>query len=165
VVLDETALEPGLAVVYREKWYKDVDEMTDDPKALEGWRYGKPILYIDHQFGKGEVFTSGQTRKVGVRMTGFIRFPEPGTYSFRAYANDGIRVYVNGKRVVDDPMLHLGGDRFSDVMTYTVPEAGWYPLLVKYYQKKGTAALSLQWMPPGAADFTPIPAEAYAHLP
>jgi len=82
--IDEASLEPGLAVLYYEKWYKDVDEMTDDPAALEMWRPGKPVLYIDNQFGSGEVFTSGLTRKVGVRMTGFLRFPESGLWAFRA---------------------------------------------------------------------------------
>ena len=47
----------------------------------------------------------------------------------------------------------------------SIEEAGWYPMLIKYFQKKGTAALSLYWKPPGAAEFSVIPAEAYAHLP
>jgi len=74
-------------------------------------------------------------------------------------------VIVHGHIVVNDPLLHLGGDRYSSVKTYRVEKAGWHPLLVKYYQKKGTAALSLQWKGPTATDFTPIPAEAYAHIP
>lgn len=164
-LIDSTSLEPGLAVLYNEKWYKHVDEMSDRERDLEGWRSGKPILYIDHQFGSGTVFGSGLSRKVGVRMTGYIHLTAPGEWGFKAYANDGIRVIVNGQVVVDDPQLHMGGDRFSKPRTMTVDQAGWYPLLIKYFQKKGTAALSLYWKPPGAAEFSVIPAEAYAHRP
>jgi hypothetical protein len=164
-VVDEKALEPGLAVLYREKWFKDVDEMTDRESDLEDWRPGKPILYIDSQFGSGEVFGSGLTRKVGVRMTGFLHLEKPGLWEFKAYSNDGIRVILNGQTVVNDPLLHYGGDRFSSPRAATVNKAGWYPLLVKYFQKKGTAALTLYWKAPGAEDFSVIPAEAYAHLP
>jgi hypothetical protein len=139
--------------------------MSDRERDLKSWRRGKPILYIDHQFGTGEVFDSGLTRKVGVRMTGFIHLKTPGQWEFKAYSNDGIRVNVNGETVVNDPLLHYGGDRFSTPRTVTVHQAGWYPLLIKYFQKKGTAALSLYWQPPGEADFSVIPAEAYAHLP
>jgi len=44
-----------------------------------------------------------------------------------------------------------------------VDQEGWYDLRVRYFQRKGSAALSLLWQPPGQMDFTPVPAEAYGH--
>jgi hypothetical protein len=164
-VIDTKALKPGLAVLYRQSRYQHVDEMSDRKRDLKNWRPGKPIAYIDHQFGSGFVFGSGLSSKVGVRMTGFIHLAKAGQWEFKAYANDGIRVTVGNTVVVNDPSVHFGGDRFSNPKFHTVEEAGWYPVLIKYFQKKGTAALSLYWKAPDASDFSVIPAEAYAHLP
>jgi hypothetical protein len=44
-------------------------------------------------------------------------------------------------------------------------EAGWTPIRLRYFQRKGTATLKLYWQPPGSEAFAVIPASAYAHGP
>lgn len=121
---------------------------------------GQPVDVLDHQF-QGNVFDSKRAKGVGVFLTGYLKMDTPGKYRFQAMSNDGIRVAVNEVVVVHDPTVH--SDRFSKVGEVTVVDPGWYPLTVKYFQRKGTARLTLYWQPPGAMDFEIIPAAVYGH--
>ena len=159
------SLEPGLSVVY----FYDYFERHLDPYK-KGAFYGyngvpgeKPILEINHQFEKDLVFDSGVQQGIGMRMTGFIRFPETGTYSMQALVNDGIRVFIGGEMIIDDPP-QLQGDRLTDVSVIEIGETGLYSLKVEYFQRKGTAAIKLLWKVPGGDEFVPVPAEAYSHV-
>ena len=96
-------------------------------------------------------------------MDGFIKLSHTGEYWFKALANDGIRVFVSEQLVVDDPEWHEYGDRYSSPLNMILSEPGWYPLRVRYFQRKGTAALKLYWKRPGDKEFAIIPEEAYAH--
>lgn len=156
-------LKPGLAVRYYDGFVRHVREIPDDEIFLKTSRPGKPIPFIDHQFGGGVVFESGKSRGVGARMEGFLRLQPGGTYRFKALSNDGVEVRIGEKRLLYDPDVH--SDRWTEPAKFTAPEAGWYPLQVRYFQRKGTAALRLHWRTPGAEAFVPIPAEAFAHLP
>ncbi|MEZ4942273.1 MAG: PA14 domain-containing protein [Saprospiraceae bacterium] len=80
-----------------------------------------------------------------VRWTGFLQTPESGTYRFRAFVDDGIRVYVNGKLVIDAWDLHDTG-RFSGEIYL---EAGRkYPLKVEYFNAMFEGEIKLQWQLP-----------------
>ena len=165
--VDETLLQPGLAVWYFHKFKsRHLKFLPDGDRVFTLGKPGKPIPYLDHAFGKNEVFDSGTRKEIGMHMTGYLKIPAPGTYGFKAYANDGIRVFVNEQVVVDDPEWHPPpGDRFSEPRSIELAEAGWYPMTVRYFQRRGTATLKLYWKKPGEADYGIIPAEAYAHVP
>ena len=96
-------------------------------------------------------------------MKGLIQFPTPGEYAFRALSNDGIRVYIGDVLIIEDPAQH--SDRYAVQAVVTIRRAGWYPLAVEYFQRKGTASLGLFWRTPSAGDFAPVPADSYGHLP
>lgn len=167
VPLDKIALEnlvPGLLPVYFENFKaRNVAELPDDDTSRYPTRTGEPVYQLDNQFGIGEVFGSGMSRLIGVRMRGALYFPEAGNYSFQALSNDGIAFFVGDALVVNDPLQH--GDQLSGTGSILIPEKGWYPVRVDYFQRKGTAALKLYWQPPGAAAMEIVPASAYAHLP
>jgi hypothetical protein len=163
---DENALAPGLAVVYfRNFFLKTLEHLptAGSDYAKQIGREGDPILEINHAFGKEEVFGSGEKQLIGMRMTGLIHFKQTGEYLLQALSNDGIRVYVDGQRVIDDGKWQKGGDRMSHESYLDIRTPGWYPLQVEYFQRKGTAAAKLFWRAPGGTDSAPVPAEAYAH--
>jgi hypothetical protein len=140
-----------------------MDDMLSDKKANRDSKPGDPILFINHQFGKKRpIFGSGTNRGVGVKMTGFIRLSKSGKTQFMAKSNDGIRVFVCNRQIIDDPTVH--GDRFTQAGGVSISEPGWYPLQIFYYQRKGSAALELHWKRPDDDAFDIIPAEAYAHI-
>lgn len=160
----EDRLEPGLRVLYFDGMFRNVRQIPDGDRAiLEKGRPGAPILVIDHQFGENEVFDSGRNRGVGVQMKGYLLLDQMGLYQFQALSNDGVEVFIDGISILIDPDVH--SDRLSNVETLAVQQTGWHVLMVKYFQRKGSAALTLYWKPPGKDTLEVIPARAYAHLP
>ncbi|WP_373501942.1 PA14 domain-containing protein [Desulfococcus sp.] len=160
---DPEGLSPGLRVLYFYGKYRSVHELPDgDAALLEKGRPGEPIPVIDHQFGQDEVFGSGRNLGVGVQMKGYILLEKPGRYEFQALSNDGVEVKIDGQKVVSDPGVH--SDRLSDIGGVTVEKPGWHPLMVKYFQRKGTAALKFYWKAPGKDGFEVVPAKAYGHM-
>lgn len=84
-------------------------------------------------------------------ITGFVRFPESGKFKLLALVNDGMRLWVgqdNSKPVLDDPRKL--SDRLVGPADISVEAGVWYPMKLEYFQKKGTSALVLAWMRPGA---------------
>jgi hypothetical protein len=76
-------------------------------------------------------------------------------------SNDGVEIRVAGNRVAYDPTVH--GDRSTDPIDLQVNAPGWYPIQVRYYQRKGTATLIFKWHVPGSDGFTAVPPTAYGH--
>ena len=161
----ESSILPGVRIWYLDDFYfNHIAEMPRGEPPYSWGFAGKPILVIDRIFAPQEnVFDSGLHRSVALQMNGMIRFPEPGQYGLMAFANDGIRVYIDNKRIVNDPYWH--GGQFSTKNKVDITTPGWYQFKLKYFQRKGTAALRLFWKKPGDGDFSIIPAEAYGHLP
>jgi hypothetical protein len=156
-------LKPGLRVIYFNGMFRHVRQIPDgDRLILEKGRPGPPILMINNQFGEDEIFDSGRKRGVGVQMKGFILLDQIGSFEFQALSNDGVEIIIDGTSILIDPDVHA--DRMSNVGTLSVHEAGWHSIMVKYFQRKGTAALKLFWKLPEKDDFEIIPAKAYAHL-
>jgi hypothetical protein len=159
----EASVLPGLRVWYQRNCnIRHVRRMPKPEKFKRGGREGDPVAAIDHRFGRGKVFDSGGYNKVCVLFEGLLHFERTGTYSLRMLSNDGVRVFINDQQVLDDPGVHA--DRWKVSAPIKVAEAGWYPLRIQYFQRKGTAALRLTWQPPDAEDFAVIRPEAYGHL-
>ena len=158
------ALMPGLTPRYYVEFF---ERHLDRLPATESSQYpsfnGKPILELNHQFGKKEVFDSRTGRGVGIRMKGFMKLDTKGIYEFQALSNDGIIMLMDGKVILNDPEQH--SDRLSNVGIVDIKEPGWYPVVIEYFQRKGTAALKLFWKTPGTDTLVPVPAQIYAHLP
>jgi len=156
-------LKRGLAVVYFDNKFRHIKEMPKSEESIVKFgRPGAPILKLDHQFGKGEVFESGKKEAVGMLMRGYLHLDRPGKYLFQALSNDGFELYIDGNLIVSDPKVH--GDRLSETGQFNVERGGMFPVEIKYFQRKGTAALRLFWQPSGASMYTIIPGSAYSHL-
>lgn len=158
-------IAPGLAVRYfRSFKARHLDHLPKGDFALEVSREGLPIPFLNHVFGKGKVFDSGEKTLIGMRMQGLLRFPRSGRFQFRAFVNDGIRLYIDRRLVLDDPKWDKAGDRFTRTAGIEAVQDVWYPVTIEYFQRKGTATLQLFWQLPQSDSFVIIPAEAYAHL-
>ena len=150
-------------VYFRSFKFKKLDLLPSGDYAKQVGRPGKPIASLNHAFGKQEVYDSGQKEMIGMRFTGLIHFENTGQYALQAMSNDGIRVHIDGRRVIDDGKWQKGGDRLSHEAFVDITTAGWYPLQVEYFQLKGTSTIKLMWRTPGSQEYIPIPPEAYAH--
>lgn len=163
-IVAQDELKPGLSVLYFHQLYRHVSQMPKDEKiALKG-KEGPPVLYLDHVFAKDvNIFDSGDSRGVGMFMSGYFHLPVAGSYIFQAKTNDGFEMFINDILILSDPGVH--GDRLSDKSMVTVSEGGWFPVSIKYFQRKGTAALSLYWQPEGDRELSVVPKVVYAHVP
>lgn len=161
---DEKGLKPGLSAIYVPKFFRHIDQMPVQDPNMTAERVGPPILFLNHRFGEQElIFDSGVSRGIGIQMNGFLKFSESGRYGMKALSNDGIRVQICDKTILTDPNVH--SDRFSPQAVLDIPKPGWYPVMIQYFQRKGTAAIEMYWKLPGKSDYSVIPAEAYAHIP
>ena len=154
-------LKPGLAVDYYFHSFRHIDELVDWEDYKEG-KPGAPIERLNFRSGKGDVLTSENDDAVGAKITGLILLDKPGLYSFAFESNDGVRLEIDDKLIIEDPDVH--GDRFSDIGQVVIEEAGWYPITIRYFERKNTSTLRFHWLPPEAEGTMPlVPAKVLAH--
>jgi len=157
-------LRPGLLPRYFANFKaRNVAELPDDDSTRYKTWLGEPIPQLDNDFGSGEVFGSGSSRTIGIRMRGMLYFPTSGTYTFQALSNDGVIVSIGDTVVVSDPIQH--SDQMSGETAIEIAEAGIYPVQVEYFQRKGTAALRLFWKTPDNDTMMIVPTSSFGHLP
>jgi hypothetical protein len=160
---DAAALKPGLAVSYHMGRFNNLHEMLGIVRNATGDK-GKPLATLDSQGPEGAtVLTSPRRDMVGALIDGFIKFPQAGTYVLKVMSNDGISIDIGGQNIFEDGSVHTTD--YSDGLPVKIDTAGWYPIKLKYFQKKGGHALGLYWRTPGGGGrYVTVPAEMYAHL-
>ena len=89
----------------------------------------------------GEVFDPDYA----VRFTGLIQIPESGTYTFILGSDDGARLLIDGKPVVE---VTATGE-FTEAQADVDLSAGSLPIEIQYFQAVGDAELQLSYIPPG----------------
>ncbi len=80
-----------------------------------------------------------------LRFTGYIRVPADGVYVFYTDSDDGSRLYVGDRRVVDNDGLHaaVAGRGYISL------EAGLHPITVTYFDRIGGESLKVSFQGPG----------------
>jgi len=151
-------LTPGLSATY---YYVMVRDVADISRIVSGSK-GAPVEVLDMDTDNGKVLTSKSAQGVGAELRGAINFDTVGDYTLRLLSNDGVKLEIGGELVWEDPTVHP--DTWSDPITFTVAQPGWYDLNLDYYQRKGTSALRLVWTKPGGGAEEVVPASAYAHI-
>ena len=95
---------------------------------------------------KGPGFENWPCVNVSVRWSGRIRVPTTGTYTFTSASDDGQRLWVAGRQLVDDWNGHGVQDKSGSIDL----EAGkMVDLRWEYFQGAGGAEARLTWTPPG----------------
>jgi hypothetical protein len=112
---------------------------------------GAPVLTrddpaIDFDWGTGSPDPVVPADNFSARWTHTLGF-SAGTYRFNASCDDGVRVYVNGQRVVDAWFNQkLPNTRSGDVTL----SAGQHTVVVEYYEHGGDASAHVWWNRLGA---------------
>ena len=170
-----TGGEHGLRVEYYEHtgearirvWWEKLGAASYADWKGEYWSNrklsGSPTLVrndtrIDFQWGRGAPAAGLPADDFSTRWTRQMSF-QAGIYRFHARADDGIRLYVDGKLMLDEWHESDG----ADVYVVDVPlVTGQHKLRVEYYERSGNALAELWWKrvgdlpqankPPEAAD-------------
>ncbi len=93
-----------------------------------------------------------------VRWTGDIRIPKDGNYTFTLESDDGSRLFIDGKQIIDHNGLHAMEEKSGDAEL----KAGEHTLKVEFFENDVDAGCKLSWQPPGATKEI-IPASALSH--
>lgn len=98
---------------------------------------------IDYRWGTSSPFPGTIPKDVfSVRWTRVVHF-DAGTFVFRTRSDDGIRVWIDNKKVIDQWNDH-------PMQTYELPydlDEGDHTLKVEYYENKGLATVAFYWAP------------------
>jgi hypothetical protein len=81
-----------------------------------------------------------------IRWTGYIKAPATGTYTFKTFSDDGVRLKLNDKWVIDNFTLH---SPTIDQGQVNLVAGEVYTVQLEYFQKQGDAVIVLGWQYPG----------------
>lgn len=77
-----------------------------------------------------------------VRWTGSITVPQEGVHRVGIEANDGYRMYLDGKLVIDDWIKRSYGMRTVEI---SLPPGSRHDIKIEYFESAGNARLRLLW--------------------
>ncbi len=81
-----------------------------------------------------------------VRWTGSVIPPKSGRYEISTFADDGVRLWLDGKKIIDDWTI---GSRRENRARVQLEAGQRHDLRIEYYEQSGSAVMELQWKPPG----------------
>jgi hypothetical protein len=82
----------------------------------------------------------------GLVFTGFLEVPADGEYTFHLSSDDGSRLLVDGRMVVEHDGVHPAGDEQQGKATLT---KGMHPVRLEYFELGGGEELHVAWSGPG----------------
>lgn len=124
--------------------------ISRNDKAIDfRWREKAPVLGLPRD-------------NFSVRWTRTVDFQD-GTYRFSAKADDGIRIYIDGKRVLNEWHSSTG----TTIYTFDKQLKGKHTIVVEYYEGTGNAVVKVWWekvvpVPPTPTTPPPEPQTVYS---
>ncbi|MFN8240279.1 MAG: alpha/beta hydrolase-fold protein [Bacteroidales bacterium] len=121
-------LKPGLKYSYFEGTWDSVPDMTKMKPLGTG-----SVLEPDLKF-------TAKKDSFAVRFEGYLHVEKQGIYYFWVTSDDGSKVYINSKLILDNDGLHDAG---RPVVTMLPLSPGYYPLVIDYFEKTGDNSVTL----------------------
>jgi len=80
-----------------------------------------------------------------LRFTGTLAIPKAGSYTFFTQSDDGSRLYLDGKLVVNNDGLHGMSEKSGKIAL----QSGAHAIVVTYFNNGGGEGLNVSWQGPG----------------
>lgn len=96
---------------------------------------------------------------VYLQLNGFINIEQEGNYVFRIISDDGSKLYIDNKEIVDNDGFHSTAARDGEIIL----KKGKHPIRINYFEGGGGYTLSLQWAKHGDNKFSIIPNSVLSH--
>jgi mannan endo-1,4-beta-mannosidase len=134
----------------RGQYYND---SSSTPYPLANPFAGSPVLTrtdatIDFNWSTGSPSSPTTANFFSVKWTGQVKAPVSGTYTFTVIGDDGVRLFLNGVKVIDG-WRDQGATSYAYTTTLTAGTL--YNIELQYYEHEGDATCRLQWSYPGQA--------------
>ena len=113
---------------------------------------------INFDWGNGSPDPLVQNDGFQVRWTGTIYAEESGTYYFRAYTDDGLRLFIDEQSVIDEWWDFPATNHYSQIEL----DPGLHDLEMEYYENGGGAVAQLYWIPPNGVETLVEPSDQVA---
>ncbi len=113
---------------------------------------------VDHDWKRGAPATEVGADEFSVRWRGRIRVPRTDDYTFHVTSDDGSRLRVAGRLLLDDWTVHPAAERSSAPIRLEAGRS--YPIVLEYFEDHEAAVATLAWSSPSMAPGT-VPAEAF----
>jgi hypothetical protein len=91
-----------------------------------------------------------------LRMTGWLKVPRAGRYTFILRGNDGVRLWLDDKQVINH---WNSGDANKEISLELTAEP--HAMRFEYFEVNDYAWVTLFWTYPGAKTYMPVPPEAF----
>jgi hypothetical protein len=131
---DGLTLIPGLEYEYYEDWWST---MPDFDKL-------KPV--VTGRIGSITIDLRKRDDGFGIRYHGYINVPQDGEYKFFLRSDDGSRLYIDDKLVIDNDGIH---DHNATKEAKLTLKAGPHPITVTYFECASFQFLELSYEGPG----------------
>ena len=117
-------------------------------------------LAVKHQAMAADIAIPDFARpeKFGVVLQGYIHIPQEGMWRFFSSSDDGSRIYVADRLVVDNDGIHGEWEESSEIAL----QSGWHPIRIEMFQRLGGKRLEASFEGPGMRKQR-IPAEILYH--
>lgn len=122
------------------RFYRDTWEKLPDFDTLKFEDEGKL------EQGKFDLAPATRESAFGFVFSGTLIVPETGEYAFRLDSDDGVRLTIDGKVIIEYDGIHGIGEPKRTTQTL---DAGRYPIRLDYFQYDGGKGLDLSWSGPG----------------
>jgi len=129
-------LEPGLRYCYYEGDWNKLPDFDTLPVVSEGFA------------GQISDKAAGRDDFIGLVFTGYFHAPKDGVYSFTTTSEDGTKLYVGDRLLVDNDGQHRPQSRVG----FVALEAGYHPLRVEYFETNDTNVFIVRMSGPGIED-------------
>ena len=144
--VDETGMKSGLAFEgYQGRW-----DVLPDFTRLEAVATGVADLPSE------SAYRTDNGENYGLRFFGFLEIPRDGLYTLFTSSDDGSRLSVAGRMVVDNDGLH-GVQRKAGIIRL---RKGLHPVEVSFFEQGGGEKLEVSWEGPDLPHQV-VPAEAW----
>jgi hypothetical protein len=113
---------------------------------------------VNYESTEGKFADTDMTDCFYVRWMGFLRVPKDGTYVFYTESDDGSRLWIDGKQVVDNPGCHAMEEKSGEA----VLKAGDHEIKIDLFENMGGVGIKVSWETEGMAKEI-IPEKAFFH--
>jgi uncharacterized repeat protein (TIGR02543 family) len=104
---------------------------------------------VDFDWGSGSPGSPVTANFFSVKWTGKVKAPVTGSYTFTVTGDDGVRLFLNGVKVIDG-WKDQGAASYSYSTTLTANAL--YNIELHYYEHESGAVCRLRWSYPGQSD-------------
>jgi len=141
--------------------YFDIGDAVEDFPEIP--KDKKPTIklidkQLNYESSSEELGNSKLADHFFARWTGVLRVPKDGKYKFYLESDDGSRLYIDNKQIIDNNGLHAMEEKDGEAEL----KAGDHPIKVELFENEGEVGIKLSWEGAGGAKEL-VPATALFH--